>query len=1662
MAAVYSGIHLKLKSPQTPWEDKVKLARFAWISSQCLMPNKEQVLLDWCTHALTLWYNKKAKFSQEVLEGLWCYLDDVLHSRKLQSLLKQGRTIALKLNIAQLIDHLQEHADVHSKLPVCSSTILSVCLRIFSSPVLSSVFMAKYELMVDLVSKLCSLACRQLQHLTESPITKLVTGKEEPMTECESEPSAKNSRIDSIADILPKQTEFDKASSKPKEDRHSANLFEVLLQLMSCYLSVQKQQANPSRVFTMVTNRLIQPLALLRHLLTCGEFAPCLTRMHVRQQLCRDLRIKLDSILQFALFSSELLTSYKEELLPSKEDSGKRGGTKGSLKPVTAVLCKLSAQGYCEPSLHYAMKSNSLLLLFKFFLEQYGKGRGEVEEEQRVLCFYFLVKLVEVLDLHLDGCSALSAKTEQPESVSTEQESPPDSTSSPENWSLALLAVESLLSQTLSAGIYNVAADRIRHNDVQLNFYRSLGEMLLNKPQPSIPSWYRCLKVLLGLNHLILEPDLDKLLSLVWVNADCKEARVQRARQLMVSSLLQIYTKLRQLPRLFAELLSVIEQTSLDDFCPPLLSEGISTSLMAFLLDTPPSQGLEMCSSVLDTIKNNILPDLKNEKGKAEKMEIDREQADKEREEASLKLLSLTQLLHTILFSLKTLESASPVLLVRQSQGLMKELQQLSTELLNLLTKEKNDLKTTVISAQKTPKKIKKKLHNKGLERFSGALWEQKILEAALLIWYTRVEVDTLFHIHCSKYTSLDSALTAAEGETEDQACSRPPLLSHIESLLSGGPLPDRLHPSPSCSPMSCLVLKLLTLQQMKKVILDNTLQSESSIPALLNRSAQFILAKSELEKSLDEEQVWDGQIGNVNPSSYFVAHWYLLTSNLPLIIPHLSGEDVDCMANVLVSSLLKKQMDSSKDQTPGCLTVSLISSQLLKSPIFAELRPLFSATVRSFTQRFIGILREAQAHKVCPAFLTFQIETSLVKKETIVEDILMSYKTGEVSLLLTDTQTKAVEKLLHTLKDLNPDGMSAEDLSVVFLLLFFVLTSTSSQPLKESVDPSEPKGGILFLVKLFSILGNLLEGRNFHSVLKLVHGGTLLQAAVSSLLQHSKSLRLQATDIPDWCDFIKAVQGFMRSLVQVIIIRGGSIRINLDQFASYVTSKEMESWLIAESSSGTSVLSVHFLLACLASFSQALTANLGRTKSMDQILTHILTKTTALMGPVVESILKPRNIREKVSQTTSILSQAFIVQVAMAMLQNELSLLSVEDENKRTEALTHMSLYQGFYQQILREINSAPRPMDFLRSSLQFLSTFYKAVEKMEEKREKEEEEEKKGGKELEELFIQILQNVQRLLTAPWLSLTDISELEPAVQDLLGCLVKKSSTTQFNVLLMMVVDGLSMRKLRAGHCREVLSTVNIIKLLSCCPLPETCSKALWLTAPQMISALMVFIRSSSQDVSLMLPFTIPMVMSLTSLLRQGEGNITNPHHVSLVFGALQAVSLDHLTPQVYQSAFLAVHEALFTIIQCYPQVMLNAAPSFLNVFYRLVASVMQEGRQRGESDTGPYCEVYLQCSRLVQRMYSHIAVTAESFTALSVFIVAQYITELQKVTLRPDVKQHLTEGIYQILDLCKEHDIKFLKAGLQMGVTEVFNELYSNYTYYHKAQRHGEDKYTV
>lgn len=819
------------------------------------------------------------------------------------------------------------------------------------------------------------------------------------------------------------------------------------------------------------------------------------------------------------------------------------------------------------------------------------------------------------------------------------------------------------------------------------------------------------------------------------------------SQQNLVCGLLQIYTKLRQLPRLFSEMLSVICQPALDHLRPPLLSEEIFSSLRTCLLDIPPSQGLEICCVVLETIRRCTLPDLRKDD-----VEMDGDSADKgiltdrDKGDASLKLFSLSQLLHVVLFHLKTLDNTSPLPIVRQSHSLMKDIQQVVRELNLVVSLEMKTSDQNSNIVQKITRKGKGKLNQKTEGCKVEARWVQKTQESALLLRYTWVEINTLFLLCCSKYTPLD------EGPTGSKNDAGVLVLTHLESFASL---------QQTCSPMSCLLHKLLTLQQMKQVLLDTASPCQPSTAALLGSAAHSILAETEFMVSLDEEQAWDGHIASVNSSSYPVAHWYIIVSNLPLIVPHLSGEDVASVADALVNSLLNKKRTKEKDCLPGYLTTSLIFLQLLQSSVHPELPTLFSATVHSLNRGIISIFKEARESKVIRTLFEFpekegeslkndlrQPCAKLFDKEALVQEIVSSLKTGAVAALLTNDQNEELLDFLDILAHLNPDGMNPEDISSTFLLLLFVLTSTSAAPKSED--------GSVVLVKLLGIMTCLVGGRTFQSILKHIRGGTLLQAVVASLFWHSNNGRFQNMCSSHWLDMISASRDLITSLVQLIIDRNSSVRLNLDQFTCYLTGKERASRLdVAPGSASTSEAELgrsrsadHLRLAVLTSFSQAMVSNLGRSKSMDQTLTQMLITITSSLGQDVKFVVKPKAARQSGNQAASALSQAFLVEVVTVMLRCELSSLSVEQEDEQTDVkLSHMNLYQGFCQQILKEICSAQRPMDFLVSSLHFLSLFYKVLKKTGASIENQEEKMKKE-KELDELYTHILQTVHRLMS--------------------------------------------------------------------------------------------------------------------------------------------------------------------------------------------------------------------------------------------------------------------------------------------------------------------------
>ncbi|XP_054853835.1 unhealthy ribosome biogenesis protein 2 homolog [Eublepharis macularius] len=1546
MAAIYSGIHLKLKNSKTSWEDKLKLAQFAWISHQCFLPNKEQVLLDWVSHTLVSCYNKKLELSDEITGKLWTFLDNVLHSKKLQSLLKEGRTVTLRFSIAQVINERLSISYTQKTLKDVN-TVLNCCKAILSIPPLTIVYTAKSELLVDLLSKLSWLVCWQLS----------------------------------------------------SEDAVSSQLFEVLQLTLGQYLLIQRQQANANRVFGQVTKLLLQPCLLLRHLLTARVWTQS-DDGHGRQHLNREIRNGIETLVRAGIFQPELLPSYREELLPEKESHNiKKGALKSCLLPAHTIQMMVGDTNFCHPALHGKTVTNSVPLLFKLFLESYNKA------ENHLVCFHMLTKLF--------GCLKIARM----------QGDLWNDQLSPSEWSSELLAVEQLLNSVLSSSIYNVAVDKIRHKEVQFHFYRQVAQTLVNHPQATIPAWFRCFKALISLNHLIVEPDLDDLVASAWIDAEVSEPRTKKAQEALINALFQTYAKLRQFQRLLEEVLSVICRPAAEVLRLPVLPAGIRSKLCEYLLELPPNQILDILYLILEKCQTSIIPDVRGDSDMA------------------LKLQSMSSLLHSVLFNMRSLNDSTPLPVVHRAQNLLETMQK--------------DIIQTLLDLLKDCQAEDRELE----------FWVEKVGYSLLLLACTWVATDTLFGLNCSKYTSPlgKVALTIADPTIN---------FSDFSAVLPGfnAKCWEKITKLLSCSCSgSRYCIEWLVLQKMKRMLMYSSCQTEALFQTM-QHAAAFILHSGRSCMIEVKPELWDGNAGVISNFTYPTAHWHLVISNLPVLIPFLSAKDTHYIADLLLKTLLVNQTHAaSTDADDILISIEKVSKDFLHSPFLPEMRMLHSSFLNHIVQHCTDVLYSAvqsvanrplqqlstEGIPRCEAGFSSRVaqeghkdELSMcwTAMEKVAQNILSLVKVSSF-ITLEEEQIERILDLLEIISVLNLDSLFPMDHARIFLLLLSLAINT-----RTNVACSEALS-LKLLATCFHLLACLQAGRNVTSSFKVLHASDALEAVLTAMFEVCKTFASALTAVP-WEEFLHRVQGFLEHYLQAILERWLSVKLNMEKFLSFLTTCQ-PCKASSEHSEHCNPAADQLLLVALTAQCHVLTLHIqkqsGNLQASEKMLLGLLKQAVLQTGTTIQLFLR-NSTKGQPLPSVFVLCVTTLLK-ADSSCAHSAYLVTGEDEQKRPKVpnryqqLSHSDFYQRFYAQILRELNLAGGSVQLLSSVLHFLAVFCSVPELLPAQ---------------EDASVAVFHSIRKLLAGPGITLQMIQSVEMQLTELTAQLVKNCTDDNFCAMLRLVFEGLDICNVWKQNTDQVLSAVILVKLLLGCPLSGEKEKAFWFSSPQLITALAMQAKEASQD-HIMTPTLLVLILETAAvLLRKGERILSNPHHVALVFSILLTIPLDHLKAEDYYSIFLGIHEVLFSILQCHPKVMLKAAPSFLCSFHKLVISVMHEGRQKGDGGISDELEVILKCAQMVERMYSYIAVKTEEFTVFSAFIVGQYVTELQKVTLHPAVKKHLTEGIYQILDLCIESDIKFLNASLPMGVRDVLRELYRNYTHYHKTLKRGDERYTA
>ncbi|XP_023973314.1 unhealthy ribosome biogenesis protein 2 homolog isoform X1 [Physeter macrocephalus] len=1520
MAAVYSGISLKLKSKTTSWEDKLKLAHFAWISHQCVLPNKEQVLLDWARQSLVAFYKKKLELKEDIVERLWIYMDNILHSRKLQNLLKNGKTINLQISLVKIInERMAEFALLGSQRSIC--VVLSCCQGILSTPALAVIYTARQELTVDLLSQLCWLACRQ--------------------------PGA----------VMPQ-------------------LFEVLHLTLGLYLSIQRQQVNPRRAFGEVTTHLLQPCLVLRHLLLAGTWTQA-GQSQLRPALGRDIRSQIEAVLRGGAFQAELLPSYKEELLDQQQGDTKMGAMKNLLAPLGTVMARLVDAGYCEPSLQAAVVANSVALLYKLFVDSYLK------EETRLLCFKVLPRLF--------GCLRIS-RLQEKQALSAS------------DWTMELLALEQLLNSVASSTIYNTAADRIRHGETQFHFYRRLAEMLLNHPQAPVPAWFRCLKVLLSLNHLILEPDLDDLLASAWIDAEVTESRTQKAQEALIHTLFQTFAKLRQVPQLFREVLGVICRPAAEALRLPVLSAGPAAVLRECLLDLPPGQVLDAWALMLDSFQSLVLPDLRGDMDMA------------------LKSLSLSSLLHCVMVHARSLDGDSPLPVVRRTRRTM-------DEMLRGLVKPLLDLLCKPWPLVPEP-------------------WRQRVGDSALLLAHAWAQVDTVLGLSCDPYRSEPGSLAG----TTPEPSSLPPLLPGVEAKR-WKEIEEFTAQSDS---LGRYCLEQLHLQRMKNTLLQTSVRSEEALLAL-RRDAAYILGSGRASLTRGTTASWDGQVGTVSALTYPIAHWHLVVSNLTILTAYLCPDDLRYLAGVLLRTLpTSKAQEASAEEEPD-ITLEKLSKAVLHSPLLPEMQSLHSAFLLCVTASCAGILG-AGAHRG-PALLRQQLPWLFEGDYVVVAhwesrfpkvgsegaeprgeiaQNLLSLARGDFSVQLEGEQLESILQLLEVLSALQLDSLLPPYHMHCFLLLLSVAITVLGSSCPSALT-------LRFLMTCYRLLGYLQRGQSAQSVLRVMYVSDIFEITLTSLFKASRRFLVDADD-PSWLEFLQVVGTFLEQPLQMLLQRKLSPGLNFGKILAFLS----RSQLCPEATSGSrsedqTPLGQQLLLVSLTKLCQAL-GPLVKEQKQHEVLEapRELLQAAVLQAGAVLQLCAARGAPHRCLLPPVLSSVASLLEADVALCSGP-SGTEVPGGADHV-LLPHATLYQTVYSQILSELPALAGDTPSLQAAVQFLTLFFLAPELHPQK---------------ESVFTSVFESVRKVLADPAIPVQVVEEIEPHLGALFTQVLEVGTTEDFRMALQSILQGLDVSNMWRADLQAVLSAVTLVKLLLNCPFGGEKASLFWRACPQMVMALMLQTREACREQPMTLALVGPVLDVLAALLRQGEGTISNPHHVGLAFGVLLAVPLDALRPPEYGRIFPRVHNVLFSILQCHPKVMLKAIPSFLNCFHRLVCSVIRKGRQKDEGSAEDL-PVVLECARLVERMYSHMALRAEEFRVSSPFMVAQYVMEVQKVTLYPAVKGLLQEGIYLILDLCIEPDIQFLRASLQPGVRDVFKELHSDYVKYHKAKHEGEKRYTV
>lgn len=284
-------------------------------------------------------------------------------------------------------------------------------------------------------------------------------------------------------------------------------------------------------------------------------------------------------------------------------------------------------------------------------------------------------------------------------------------------------------------------------------------------------------------------------------------------------------------------------------------------------------------------------------------------------------------------------------------------------------------------------------------------------------------------------------------------------------------------------------------------------------------------------------------------------------------------------------------------------------------------------------------------------------------------------------------------------------------------------------------------------------------------------------------------------------------------------------------------------------------------------------------------------------------------------------------------------------------------------------------------------------------------------------------------------------------IQSTIGALVFSLDADQFQIVIETLLSDCSLREMVEDDFCRVLASLHLWNQVIQNELTEEKGSVV----VQAVDEMMINFQSAIiqlkdiKEESIFHHLIVPILTCQSGMLNFGPALVSS----QCATMALQSCGYIPLCILSHYPAFLAVCGVLTSLIVHHTETVFKVIPTFISCANHLMKSLITFGNQETLIDKDRISDAK-QCAHLLNKLYALMASHKPEFSKVAVYMVANYVTEVQKVTLHPVVKRALLPAVYAVLDICDTHAVSQLHVVLNQGVKEVFKMLYADYMKYH------------